>query len=327
MRAAVYTKFGPPEVLQITEIETPQPKENEVLIRIHATTVEKEDPGMRKSPGLNGIFKPKHRILGMELAGEIEAVGSAVSRFKPGDRVFGNTGLGLGSYAEYICLPDNGALAKMPQNLSYTEAAASTNGALTAIPFLRDKAQIRPGQSILINGASGTVGSAAVQIAKYFGADVTAVCGRANLDAVQALGADRVIDYSQDDFVELNRSEGRRFDIIFDVAGKTSFRRCIPILQPEGIYMATMPTPAIMVQTLWTRFIGRRQVKFAATGLGAPAKKAVDLDLLCSIAEAGRFKPRIDCSFPLEQIADAHRHIEAGRKNGTVVVTLGLADQ
>ncbi|MFW5727817.1 MAG: NAD(P)-dependent alcohol dehydrogenase [Spirochaetia bacterium] len=328
MKAAVYTKFGPPEVLQITEIETPQPKENEVLIRIHASTVEKEDPGMRKSPGLNGILKPKHRILGMELAGKIEAVGGAVSRFKPGDRIFGNTGLGLGSYAEYICLPENGALAVKPQNLSYAEAAASTNGALTAIPFLRDKAQVRPGQSILINGASGTVGSAAVQIAKYFGADVTAVCSTANMAAVGALGADRVIDYSQDDFIELNRSEGRRFDIIFDVAGKTAFRHCVPILQPEGIFMSTVPTPAIMVQTLWTRFFGRsRQVKFAATGLRAPAKKAVDLELLRQIIEAGHFRPRIDCSFPLEQIADAHRHIESGRKNGTVVVTLGLAEQ
>ena len=327
MKAAIYTRFGPPEVLQIREIETPQPKENEVLIRIHATTVEKEDPAMRKSPGLNGIFKPKHRILGMELAGEIEAVGGAVSRFKPGDQVFGNTGLGLGSYAEYICLPEDGALAAKPQNLSFAEAAASTNGALTAIPFLRDKAQVGPGQSILINGASGTVGSAALQIAKYYGADVTAVCRTANLEAVQALGADRVVDYTQDDFIELCQRESRRFDVIFDVAGKTSFRRCLSILQPEGIYLATMPTPAIMVQILWTRFFGRRQVKFAATGLRAPAKKAVDLEQLRSIAEAGSFRPRIDCSFPFEQIADAHRHIESGRKNGTVLITLGLANQ
>ncbi len=327
MKAAIYTRFGPPEVLQIRELETPQPKGNEVLIRIHATTVEKEDPGMRKTPGLNGIFKPKHRILGMELAGEIEAVGSAVSRFAPGDQVFGNAGLGLGTYAEYICLPEDGALAAKPQNLSYAEAAASTNGALTAIPFLRDKAQIRSGQSILINGASGTVGSAAVQIAKYFGAEVTGVCSTDNMAAVEALGADRVVDYTQEHFVELFQKEGRRFDILFDVAGKTSFRRCLPILQPEGIYLATMPTPAIMVQSLWTRFFGRRKVKFAATGLRAPAKKAVDLQLLREIADEGRFRPRIDCSFSLEQIADAHRHIESGRKNGTVLITLGLADQ
>ncbi len=322
MKAVVYTRFGPPEVLQLTEVDTPQPKMNEVLIRIRATTVEKEDPGMRKNPGLNGILKPKHRILGMELAGEIEAVGNAVSRFKPGDQVFGNAGLGLGTYAQYICLPEDGALAVKPQNLSFAEAAASTNGALTAIPFLREKAQIRAGQTVLINGASGTVGSAAVQIAKYFGAEVSGVCSTANMAAVGALGADRVFDYSQDDFVELNRSEGRRFDIIFDVAGKTSFRRCLPILQPQGIYLATMPTPAIMIRMLWSRFFGRRQVKFAATGLRAPAKKADDLELLREITEAGRFRPRIDCSYLLEQIADAHRHIESGRKNGTVVVTL-----
>ena len=322
MKAVVYTKFGPPEVLQFTDVETPLPKENEVLIRIRATTVEKEDPGMRKTPGLNGIFKPKHRILGMELAGEIESIGSAVSRFKPGDLVFGNAGMGLGTYAQYICLPEDGALAIKPQNLSFEEAAASTNGALTAIPFLRDKAQIRSGQSLLINGASGTVGSAAVQIAKHYGADVTGVCSTANLDAILALGADRVIDYSQDDFVELCQKESRRFDIIFDVAGKTSFRNCAPILRPQGVYLATMPTPAIVVRMLWTRLFGRRQVKFAATGLRAPAKKAVDLQLLREIAEAGQFRPRIDCSFPLEQIAEAHRHVESGRKNGTVVIIL-----
>lgn len=208
MKAAVYTKFGPPEVLQITEVETPQPKDNEVLIRIHATTVEKEDPGLRKAPGFNGIFKPKHQILGMELAGEIAAHGSAVTRFEVGDRVFGNTGMGFGAYAEYICLSESGALAKMPQNLSFAEAAASTNGALTAIPFLRDKAQIRIGQSILINGASGTVGSAAVQIAKYYGAHVTGVCSTANIEAVRSFGADEVIDYSHTDFVRACRDAG-----------------------------------------------------------------------------------------------------------------------
>ena len=322
MKAAIYTQFGPPEVLQLTEVGTPQPKENEVLIRIHATTVEKEDPGMRKAPGLNGIFKPKRRILGMELAGEIEAVGSTVTRFEVGDKVFGNTGMGLGAYAEYICLPENGALAKMPPNMAFSEAAACTNGALTAIPFLRDKAQLRTGQSILINGASGTVGTAAVQIAKYYGAVVTGVCSTQNLTAVQALGADEVIDYTQEDFVEKSRTAGQRYDVVFDVAGKSSYRRCVSILQPEGSFLATIPTPAILVHMLWSRFFGRTRVKFAATGLRAVEKKALDLELLRSVIESGYFHPHIDRSFSLEQIAEAHRHLESGQKNGTVVVCI-----
>lgn len=283
MKVAVYTKFGPPEVLQITEVETPQPKDNEVLIRIHATTVEKEDPGKRKAPGFNGLFKPKHQILGMELAREVEAVGSAVTRFKTGDRVFGNTGMGFGAYAEYICLPESGALAKMPQNLSFAEAA--------------------------------------VQIAKYYGAHVTGVCSTANIEAVRSFGADEAIDYSHTDFVRACRDAGRRFDVVFDVAGKTSYRRCAPLLEPNGTYLATVPTPAIMVRMLWSRFFGgRRRIRFVATGLHSPAKKALVLELLRSIAESGHFRPRIDRSFPLEQIAEAHRYIESGQKNGTVVV-------
>jgi len=319
MKAVVYKKFGPPEVLELREIEKPQPADNEVLIRIYATTVEKEDPGMRRSRGLNGILKPKRPILGMELAGEIEAIGKIAKKFKPGDQVFGNAGMKLGTYAEYICLPETAALALKPSNLSFTEAAALTNGSLTALPFLRDQAHLQEGQSILINGASGTVGSAAIQIAKYFGAAVTGVCRTRNIEAVKALGADEVIDYTKEDFTR----RGCCYDIIFDVAGKTSFSRCRRILNPGGTYLATFPTPAILFHMLLTTaFKGKQKVKFSATGLRAAEKKALDLRFLKQLAEDGRLKPRIDRIFSIEDIAEAHRYVESGKKNGTVVIKM-----
>ena len=200
MKAIVYTKFGPPEALQLQDVEKPTPKDNEVLIRIHATTVVKEDPDMRASPGFNGFLKPRNSILGQEFAGEIEAVGRNVTRFQPGDQVYGIDM--FGPYAEYKCMPENKALAIKPVAMIYQEAASLPNGALTALPFLRDKGQIQNGQSVLIYGASGSVGTAAVQLAKYYGAEVTGVCSTANLDLVRALGADRVVDYTQEDFTE-----------------------------------------------------------------------------------------------------------------------------
>ena len=316
MKAIVYTKFGPPDVLQLQEVEKPTPKDNEVLIKIHATTVVKEDPDMRASPGFNGILKPRHPILGQELAGEIETIGRDVTRFKPGDPVFGFDM--FGAYAEYKCMPENGALSIKPANISYEEAASVPNGALTALPFLRDKSKIQSGQTVLIYGASGSVGAAAVQLAKYYGAEVTGVCCTSNLEWVKSLGADQVIDYTQEDFTE----NGRTYDIIFDTVGKRSFSECKGSLTDGGLYLATIPTPAIMLQALWTAKNSSKKVKFAAAGLRPASEKIKDLVFLTELIEAGKIKPVIDRCFRLEQMAEAHRYVEHGHKKGNVVITV-----
>jgi len=317
MKAIVYTKFGPPEVLQLREVEKPTPKDNEVLIKIVATTVVKEDPDMRASPGFNGFLKPRNPILGQELAGEVEATGRDVTRFKSGDQVFGIDS--FGAYAEYKCMPEGGALAKKPANMSYEEAASVPNGALTVLPFLRDKGKIQSGQSVLIYGASGSVGAAAVQLARYYGAEVTGVCSTANLEMVRSLGADQVIDYTREDFTQ-NRLT---YDIIFDTVGKCSFSMCKGSLTDEGIYLATVPTPVIMLQALWLAKRGSKKVKFAATGLRPASEKIKDLHFLKELIEAGKLKRVIDRCYPLEQIVEAHRYVERGHKKGNVVIPVG----
>jgi NADPH:quinone reductase-like Zn-dependent oxidoreductase len=316
MKAIVYKKFGPPEVLQLQEVEKPTPKANEVLIKIMATTVVKEDPDMRSSPGVNGFLKPRHPILGQELAGQVEAIGSAVTRFKPGDQVFG---MGFfGAYAEYICMPENGALAIKPANISYEDAASIPNGALTALPFLRDKGAIQSGQSVLIYGASGSVGAAAVQLARYYGAKVTGVCSTENSEWVKSLGADHVIDYTRENFTK----NGKTYDIIFDTVGKRSFSECKGSLTDEGIYLATVPTPIMMLQALWPAKRGSKKVKFVAAGLRPASEKIKDLVFLTGLIEAGKIKPVIDRCYPLEQAAEAHRYVEQGHKKGNVVITV-----
>jgi NADPH:quinone reductase-like Zn-dependent oxidoreductase len=316
MKAIVYRKFGPPEVLHLQEVDKPTPEANEVLIRISATTVVKEDPDMRASPGFNGFLKPRHLILGQELAGEVEGTGRNVTRFRPGDQVFG---MGMfGAYAEYICMPEDGALAIKPANMSYEEAASVPNGALTALPFLRDKANIRAGQTVLIYGASGSVGSAAVQLAWYYGAQVTGVCSTTNLDWVKDLGAEHVIDHTREDFTR----NGKTYDIIFDTAGKRSFSGCQGSLTPGGIYLTTVPTPIVMLQTLWPTRKGGKTVKFMAAGLRPASAKIKDLVFLTGLIEAGKLKAVIDRCYPLEQIAEAHRYVGQGHKKGNVVITV-----
>lgn len=316
MKAIVYSKFGPPEVLQLKEVAKPTPKDNEVLIRIRATTVVKEDPDMRRSPGFNGLWRPRNQILGQELAGEIETIGQAVTRFRPGDQVYG---IGMfGANAEYKCMRQDDALAIKPANLSYEEAASIPNGALTALAFLRDKGSLQRAQTVLIYGASGSVGTAAVQLAKYFEAEVTGVCSTANLEMVKSLGADEAIDYTNEDFTR----SGKTYDVIFDTVGKRSFSDCTGSLTKEGIYLATVPTPATILQALWTAKRGGKKVKFAAAGLSPASKKAKDLTFLTELIEAGKLRAVIDRCYPLEQMAEAHRYVEKGHKKGNVVITV-----
>jgi len=319
MKAIVYTKFGPPNVLRFIEVEKPTPKDNEVLVRIVATTVAAEDPGMRNSPGLNGIGKPKKPILGFYLSGEVEAVGKEVKQFRKGDQVYGNTGLSLlSTYAEYICMPENSALVIKPVNMSYEEAVAVPNGALTALPFLRNKGNIHSGQKVLINGASGAVGTSAIQLAKYFGAEVTGVCSTANIELVKSLGADQIIDYTKEDFTKI----GHTYDIIFDAVGKSSFSQCKGLLSKSGVYLSTVPSPLMVFQMLWTSVLGSKKVRFTATGLRPASEKTKDLLFINKLIEAGKFKSIIDRCYPLEQAALAHRYVEQGHKKGNVVLRI-----
>ena len=322
MKAIVCTKYGPPEVLQLQEVAKPIPKEDEILVKIHATTVTIGDVRIRSAtfpPGLGlimrigfGLRGPRTRILGEEFSGEIEAVGVDVKRFKEGDQVFGDANPGLGAYAEYICLPEEGKVAIRPANMTYEEAAAGPSAALSALYYLR-RGSIQSEQEVLINGASGALGTAAVQLAKHFGAEVTGVCSTTNLELVKSLGADKVIDYTQEDFAK----SGQTYDFIFDAVGKSSFSRCRSSLKQRGIYLASVPTLAIALQMLWTSMMDGKKVV-----LGVPKNSTEDLIFLKELIEAGEIKAVIDRRYPLEQIAEAHRYVEKGHKKGNVVITV-----
>jgi NADPH:quinone reductase-like Zn-dependent oxidoreductase len=319
MKAAVFTKYGSPDVLQLKEVEKPIPSDNEVLIKIYATTVTSGDCRMRKADPfavrfINGLTRPKKiTVLGNELAGEIEAVGKNVKMFSTGDQVFGQTGLSLGANAEYICLPEEGTLAIKPANLTYEQASVIPFGGNTALHFLR-KGNITIGQKVLIYGASGSLGTAAIQLAKYFGAEVTGVCSTANVELVKSLGADKVIDYTKEDFTK----SGLFYDIIFDTTGKSPFSGCVRSLKQRGIYLrAVHMTLSPFVQGLWTSITSSKKV----IG-GVATERKENLVFLKELIEAGKIEPVIDRHYSLEQIAEAHRYVDQGHKKGNVAITV-----
>ena len=325
MKAIVHTAYGPPDELRLEEVEKPAQKANQVLIRIHATTVTTSDCNIRDLtfvPKLFwlpmrlqfGVTKPKNRILGLDLAGEVEAVGAGVTRFKAGDQVFGTTEPAYGAHAEYICLPEDGVLAIKPADMTFEEAATIPVMANTALHFIRDLGNVQAGQKVLINGASGGIGTFAVQIAKYYGAEVTGVCSTANLELVRSLEADQVIDYTKEDFTK----GGRTYDVILDAVGKSSFSRCKSALKENGLYLATVPKLTVLLQMVWTSMVGSKKVKME----GAPAKLE-NLLFLKELVEAGKLRTVIDRHYPLEQAAEAFRYVEQGHKKGNIVITVG----
>jgi NADPH:quinone reductase-like Zn-dependent oxidoreductase len=319
VKAIVYQKYGSPSVLQFKEVVKPTPKDNEVLIKIYASTVTSGDCRMRKADPFavrffNGFTKPKKVIiLGNELAGEIEAVGKDVKRFRTGDQVFGQAGMGLGTNAEYICLPEDGALAIKPSNLTYTEAAAIPFGGNTSLEFLK-KGNIQNGQRVLIYGASGSLGTAAVQLAKYFGAEVTGVCSSTNVELVKTLGADRVVDYTKEDFTK----SGLNYDIIFDTVGKSPFSGCVNSLNHKGTYLRAVHMElSPILHGIWTSLTSSKKI----IG-GVVAERKENLIFIKELIEKGKLKPVIDRCYSFEQITEAHRYVEKGHKRGNVVITL-----
>lgn len=309
MKAVICTKYGPPEVLQMKEVEKPSPKPNEVLIKIFATTVHIGDTKIRRfEPGLGpvkdlffkplmrviiGFRKPRKKILGMELSGEIEAIGKNVSLFKVGDPVFASTEFRFGTYAQYCCLPENGILAIKPAVMTHEEAAPVSNGGITALIHLR-KANIREGQKVLIYGASGSVGTYAIQIAKYFGAEVTAVCSTSNLELVKSLGSDKVIDYTKEDYTQ----SGESYDVIYDAVGKIDYSKRRNALSKQGHYLNVLAP--------------KGNIKL----------KVEDLYTLKELCERGKLKTVIDRQYPIEEIVEAHRYVDGGHKKGNVVITI-----
>ncbi len=330
MKAVVYTEFGPPEVLHVADVPAPAPKDDEVLVRVHATSVGYGDLLARNFKAVSGrefnmplpllplqrmVFgfrRPKVNILGSEFSGEVAAAGRQVTRFKVGDQVYGYLGPRMGAYAEYVCMPAEGTLALKPATMTHEQAAAVPYGAIMATSLLQ-RANVQPGQKVLINGASGGIGSAAVQLARHYGAEVTGVCGGPRTEYVKALGADHVVDYAREDFTQ----SGVAYDLIFDVLGKSSFARCQNSLAPNGIYLLASFKTKALLQMLRTRMSGREKVICAFAD-----ERAAHLEFVGKLAESGAYKTVVDHCFPLEQAADAHRYVESGARTGAVVLRI-----
>ncbi len=330
MKAIVYTKYGSPDVLQLKEVEKPTPKDNEILIRVYATPVNYGDIIARNFSNISpsefnmpmllwlparisfGLRKPKNPILGSEFAGEIEAIGKGVKKFRKGDQVFAYRGMSMGANAEYLCMPEDGMVGVKPANMTYEEAACVPYGGIMALSLLR-KVNIQSGQKVLINGASGGIGSLAVQLAKYYGAEVTGVCSTPRLELVKSLGADKVIDYIKEDFTK----NGERYDLIFDILGRSSFSRCKGSLTQNGRYLLASFKMRKLFQMLGTSIIGSKKVICALA-----SEKSEDIIFLKELVEAGKIRSVIDRCYPLEQTAEAHRYVEKGQKKGNVVITV-----
>ena len=316
MKAVVHDRYGPPEVLRIADVERPVPKEDEVLVRVHASTVTRTDTGLRSaeffvSRFFTGLRRPKRPVLGLELAGVVEEIGSRVTAFAVGDRVFG---VRSGAHAEYVCVREHGALARIPDGMSFEEAVPACDGAALALACLR-KAGSLEGKSVLVYGASGAVGTAGVQLAKHFGAQVTAVCNGKNVELLRSLGADRVVDYEREDFTR----DGRTYDVVFDSVGKLSYPRARRSLKPGGTMVGTDPGRLfhLPVLALLTRWIGDKRV-----GMGITRYSQEDVLLIKGLLESGRYRPVVDRTYPLEDVVEAARYVETGQKTGNVVLTL-----
>ena len=330
MKAAVYTEFGPPQVLKLKDVAMPTPRDNEILVKIYAASVNIGDLWARNFKDISprkftmplplwlpsrlyfGLSKPRVNILGSEFAGIVEATGRDVKRFRKGDPVFGYRGQSMGTYAEYLCMPEDGLVALKPANMTFEQAAVVSYGTLTALNLMRH-VNVQPGQKVLINGASGGIGSAAIQLAKYFGAEVTAVCGTQRIEFVKSLGADHVIDYAKEDFTQ----NGETYDLIFDIPGKSSFSRCKDLLKPDGCILYASFKMKQLIEMLWTSRTDGRKVICALSG-----EKPEDLLFIKELIEAGKLKSIVDRCYPLEQAAEAHRYVESGQKRGSVVITL-----
>jgi NADPH:quinone reductase-like Zn-dependent oxidoreductase len=327
MKAVVYDRYGPPDVLRLEDVERPEPKEDEVLIKVRATTVTRADVHTReanRSSGrammlvsrlISGVRGPRQQILGREFAGQVEAAGAAVSEFAVGDRVFGLSGLTFGAHAEFMCIRESARIAHIPAGMSFEEAAPICDGALNALMCLK-QADLRKGRTVLIYGASGAIGTAGVQLARYFGADVTAVCGTKNLELVRSLGADRVIDYTKEDFTK----NGQTYDVIFDAVGKHSFKRCRGSLASGGVYLPT-DGPVNILLALMPARKGAKRVVFQLP----PRQPKKDVLFLKELIEAGKYRPVIDRCYPLEDVVEATRYVETQQKTGNVVLTVSTA--
>lgn len=321
MKAIVAAGYGTPDVLQLREVEKPTPKANEVMVKNYASSATKADEAMRTGKPyiarlFTGLRKPKHPIPGTGFAGVVESVGAKVTDFRPGDRVFGETTLGFSTNAEYVAVPESGVILPMPENMTYEEGATYGDGPVTSYNFLKYVGKIQPGQKVLINGASGSLGTAAVQLAKHFGAEVTGVCSTRNVGLVKSLGADRVIDYTKQDFAKGDE----RYDIIFDTIGKSSFKRARAVLKKDGQYLSPVLQFGLMMQMLWTSKMSKQKAVFAATGMRSDSELREMMEELVKLFKDGKLTTVIDRQFPLEKLAEAHRYIAAGRKKGNVII-------